>query len=70
MILFMADRSARDRAADRPQLRLGGKIVDSVVVFYGSDAVGAVTSHCPKFVCVIQNVSVFTKGLLQALSCF
>ena len=36
----MADRSTRDRPADRPRLRLGGKILDSVVVFYGSDAVG------------------------------
>ena len=35
-----------------------------------SNAVGTVISHFPKFVCVIQNVGVFTKGLLQALSCF
>ena len=41
----MADRSARDRAADRPRLRLGGKILDSVY----SDAVGTVISHFPKF---------------------
>ena len=68
----MADRSARDRPADRdrPRLRLGGKILDSVEVFYGSDADGTVISHFPKFVCVIQKVGVFTKGLLQALSCF
>ena len=66
----MADRSERDRPADRPRLRLGGKILDSVVVFYGSDAVGTVISRFPKFVCVIQNVGVFTKGLLQALSRF
>ena len=38
--------------ADRPWLRLGSKILDSVVLFYGSDAVGTYTviSHFPKFV--------------------
>ena len=48
----------------------GGKILDSVVVFYWIDAVGTVFFHLPMFVCVIENVGVFTKGLLQALSCF
>ena len=50
-----------DRPIGRGCGRLGGKILDSVVVFYGSDAVGTVISHFPKFVCVIQNVEKLTR---------